>query len=129
MLNGEARPIEVWVEDDEDFGAGDGSLSKRATAWNVEDDGKGGRELGDVERTDAPTMDGTAAVVTLVLRFNGTDFPPGTVLAKGALPYDGGASDVRSGLLAITGGTGGHARIRGVLEVDSRNPKKYRQIP
>jgi hypothetical protein len=122
MNDDEGKRIEIWVEDDQDFGGGDGGFSKRGAAWDVDPDGnKGSNEVGDVQRTDRPTQHGTAAV-TLVIRLNGRVFREGTVVAKGALPYDG---DIGSGLLAITGGTGGHAEIAGVIQVESWNPKKY----
>jgi hypothetical protein len=123
MSDGEQKPITVWVEEEEDFGAGDGTTSKKGTAWNVDEGGnKGDIEVGDSERTDESNPAGSA-VVTLILHLNGREFPAGTIVAKGALPFENG--DVGSGLLAITGGTGGHSRIRGVMRVDSWNPKKY----
>jgi hypothetical protein len=122
MINGERKPVRVWVEEEEDFGA-DGATSKKGTAWNVDEGGnKGDTEVGESQRTDEPNVAGSAAV-TLILHLNGNEFPVGTIVAKGALPYEDG--DVGSGLLAITGGTGGHSRIRGVMRVDSWNPKKY----
>ena len=112
--------IEVWVEEEEAFGV-DGP-SKRGTLFNVEEGAKGSDVVGDTERTDRPTSGGSA-VVTLILRLNGERFAAGTIVAKGALPYEGG--DIQSGHLAITGGTGGHARLQGAIRVESWNPKKY----
>jgi hypothetical protein len=126
MSTVEGEPVHVWVEEDHDFGAGDGSRSKRGVAWNVDGDSKGDIEVGHVERTDDPTRDGTAAAVTLVIALNEKRFLPGTIVARGALPYEDG--DVRDGYLAIVSGTGGHAGKQGVIEVTSRNPKKYRQM-
>jgi hypothetical protein len=123
MSNAEGKPVEVWAEDEQDFGTGDGATSKKGTLWNVEDGGKGSKEVGGSERTDRPTDEGSAAV-TLILQLNGEEFPAGSIVAKGALPYENG--DIGSGLLAIIGGTGGYARLKGVVQVDSWNPKKYR---
>jgi hypothetical protein len=122
----EGEPVEVWVEEDHDFGAADESRSNRGIAWSVEGDSKGDVEVGHVERTDRPTRDGTAAAVTLVIALNEERFRPGTIVARGALPYEDG--DVRDGYLAIVSGTGGHAGKQGVIEVTSRNPKKYREM-
>ena len=129
MGDDERRPIEIWVEDDEDFGAGDGAISKQGTAWDLDDQGnKGGTEVGNVERIDHPASR-DAAAVTVLIRLNGAVFPRGTVVAKGALPYDREKGDiVGTGLLAITNGTGGHTGISGVFEVETLNPKKYRQL-
>jgi hypothetical protein len=115
--------IELWEDDQRDFGSGDGAVSKQGTLWNVEGGAKGQKRVGDSERTDHPTSEGTAAAVTLLLKLSGEEFPAGTIVAKGALPYENG--DVRSGLLAITGGTGGYRGLKGVVQVDSWNPKKY----
>jgi hypothetical protein len=120
MSIGEGKPIEVWLPEEEDFGVG--GSSKKGTLFNVEGGGQGSVVVGDTERTDRPTSAGSAAV-TLILRLNGEMFPAGTIVAKGGLPYEGG--DIGSGHLAITGGTGGHAGIQGVINVESTNPKKY----
>jgi hypothetical protein len=122
MNESAGTPIEVWEDEEQDFGAGDGSISKKGKLWNVEGGGKGSKEVGEGERSDRSTGKGSA-VVTLILRLNGQVFRAGTILAKGALPYENG--DVGNGLLAITGGTGGHAGIWGVIRVESTNPKKY----
>ena len=122
-MNGEGT-IEVWVEEEEDFGAE--GPSKRGTLFNVEDGQKGSDVVGDTERTDRPTSAGSA-VVTLIIRLTGERFPAGTIVAKGALPYEDG--DIKDGHLAITGGTGGHARLQGVVRVESWNPKKYSVQP
>lgn len=119
MIDGEGK-IEVWLQEEQEFGAG--GSSKKGTLFNVEGGGQGSTEVGDTERTDRPTS-GSSAAVTLILRLNGEVFPAGTIVAKGALPYEGG--DIKSGHLEITGGTGGHAGLRGVIEVESTNPKKY----
>jgi hypothetical protein len=123
MSVGEAK-IEVWVEEEEDFGVE--GPSKRGTLFNVEGGNKGSDVVGETERTDRPTSDGSA-VVTLILRLTGERFPAGTILAKGALPYEEG--DIRDGYLAITGGTGGHAGLQGAIRVQSWNPKKYSVQP
>jgi hypothetical protein len=118
------KPIDVWVEDERDFGGG-GPPSKESPMWNVVDDEKGDMVVGELERTDVPTSASSAAV-TAILRFNGDGgYPRGTVVAKGALPYENG--DIGSGFLAITSGTGGHSSAGGVLRVDVWNPKRYRQ--
>jgi hypothetical protein len=119
MMNGGEAKIEVWVEEEEDFAL---EGSKRGTLFNVEGGSQGSVVVGDTERTDRPTSGGSA-VVTLILRLNGERFPAGTIVAKGALPYEGG--DIRDGHLSIVGGTGGHARLRGAVKVESWNPKKY----
>jgi hypothetical protein len=121
MSNGEGKPVEVWLQEEQEFGVG--GSSKKGTLFNVEGGSQGSIEVGETERTDRPTQQGSAAAVTLILRLNGEEFPAGTIVAKGALPYEGG--DIRSGHLAITGGTGGHAGLQGVVRVDSTNPKKY----
>jgi hypothetical protein len=122
MNESAGTPIEVWEDEEQDFGAGDGSISKKGKLWNVEGGAKGPKEVGEVQRTDVPTTEGSAAV-TLILHLNGEEFPEGTIVSKGGLPYRDGK--IESGLLAITGGTGGHVGIRGVMRVDVWNPKKY----
>jgi hypothetical protein len=122
-MNGEGK-IEVWVQEEEEFGAG--GSSKKGTMFNVEEEQQGSTVVGDSERTDRPTS-ASSAGVTLILRFNGELFPAGTIVAKGALPYENG--DIGNGMLVITAGTGGHAGIQGVVDVESRNPKKYSVQP
>jgi hypothetical protein len=118
-MDGDEWMIEVWSDDEEAFGGED---SKRGPLFNVVDGTKGDKEVGDGERTDRRTS-GASAAVTLILRLNGEDFPAGTIVAKGALPYEGG--DVQSGHLEIVGGTGRYAGLRGAVAVESINPKKY----
>jgi hypothetical protein len=128
-MSGDRRPIAIWVEDEsQDFGSGDGSISKRGAAWDLDEAGnQGATMVGEVQRTDRPSPGGSAGV-TAIIHFNGKVFPRGTVIAKGALPYDHDKRDiVGTGLIEITTGTGGHTGISGVFEVESVNPKKYRQ--
>ena len=116
--------IELWEDDQRDFGSGDRTVSKQGSLWNVEGGAKGQKQVGDSERTDHLTDEGTAAAVTLILKLSGEEFPAGTIIARGALPY--AKDDIASGLLAIVGGTGGYRGLKGVVQVDSWNPKKYR---
>ena len=47
-----------------------------------------------------------------------------TIVAQGVLPHVGGS--VGGGRIAVTGGTGRFHRASGTLQIESRNPKRYR---
>jgi len=47
-----------------------------------------------------------------------------TIVAHGVLPLEG--SSIGNGRMAVTGGTGRFERAAGTVEVESRNPKRFR---
>jgi len=78
-----------------------------------------GSAVGSVHGTAVVTHGGRA-VCHLTFELEGHD----TIVAQGVLPLEG--SSIGGGRVAVTGGTGRFERASGAVEIESRNPKRFR---